>query len=106
MLKTILTTVLLAAAVPAVAQPSEVAPQIHVTYADLDLRRAADVRQFDRRLRGAIETICGDAKPGEGPIAFSVLRCRKAAYAQIADQRAAALAAANAATQLALNAAR
>ena len=102
MLKTLLATVLLAAAFPATAHTPEVAPQVHVTYADLDLRHAADVKQFDRRLRGAVETICGDAKPGEGPIAFSVLRCRKATYAQIANQRAAALAAAHG-TQFALN---
>jgi UrcA family protein len=103
MLKTLLTTVLLAATVPAAAHAEQVTRQVHVTYADLDLRRAADVKQLDRRLRTAIAAVCPDSQPQERLANPAVTRCRKAARAGFADQREAALAAAYAHTQMALN---
>jgi UrcA family protein len=103
MLKTLFTTVLLAAALPTAAPAELVTRQVHVTYADLDLRHAADVKQLDRRLRAAIGAVCPDTQPQERLIDAAVTRCRRTARAGFADQRQAALAAAYASTRIALN---
>ena len=101
MLKLIATIALLATALPAVAHAQDVTRQIRVSYADLDLAHPAGVKALDRRLHAAVETVCADTSSDAGAIA--VLHCRKAALAQLATQRAAALAAANTNVQLALN---
>jgi len=104
MLKTILTAALLVTALPAAAQTEKVTREVHVSYSDLDLRQPKDVKAFDRRLRAAIGQVCPDTEPQDRLVAFSVLRCRHAAHAKAADQRAAAIAAAEARTRLASSA--
>jgi UrcA family protein len=99
MSKIVLTAALLAAAAPAIAHAEAVTRQVHVSYADLDLHRAADVRLLDRRLRAAVGAVCPSA---EAASATALLQCRKGAYAALADQRATALAKAGT-TRLALN---
>jgi len=105
MLKIIATIALLATTAPAIAQPAETAPQVHVSYADLDLRQARDVKLFDRRLRAAVGTLCPDEMTTGSITNFATKRCRKAAFTAMAKQRAAALAEAAGTTQLAANAA-
>ena len=106
MLKFIATVALLAAtAAPAFAADDLAVPQVRVSYADLDLRHPAGVKQLDQRLHRAVKAVCAD-RNGEARITWSdIARCRRAALASAADQRAAALASANGAVQLALNAA-
>ena len=101
MLKTILTIALLATALPAAAQTEKVTRVVHVSYADLDLRQPGDVKIFDRRLRVAIGQVCPETQPQDRQSSFAVLRCRSAAHAGAAAQRAAALAASNTRTQTA-----
>lgn len=98
MLKTIAAIAFLAAAAPAVAQPEATTRIVHVSYADLNLTHAADVKRFDRRLRTAITAVCPGA---EAQSSFALLQCRKAASIAMAHQRTAALARASD-TQLAL----
>ena len=103
MLKIIAAVALLATTAPAIAQAETAPPQVHVSYADLDLRNAAGVQQLDRRLRSAVKAVCADDGAIGRLIPLEVARCRKAAFASLADQRATALAAANAHVVLALN---
>jgi len=104
MLKTILTTALLAAAFPAAAQTEQVTHEVRVSYSDLDLSQPGDVKKLDHRLHVAIGQVCPDTEPQDRLIAFSVLHCRHAAHVKAADQRAAALAAAATRTRLASSA--
>ena len=101
MLKIIATVALLATTAPAFAQPEGTTRTVHVSYADLDLSRAAGVKQLDRRLRIALANVC-PARDGATP--FAVLQCRKAASVALASQRTAAIAGAANGTRLALNA--
>lgn len=101
MLKTILTAALFAASLPAAAHAEQVTRQVHVSYADLDLRQPNDVKELDRRLRIAVAEVCPDTQPQDRQIAFSVMRCRHAAHMGAVAQRAAALAAVDAHKQLA-----
>ena len=101
MLKTILTIALLATALPAAAQTEKVTREVHVSYADLDLRSPDGVKALDHRLRVAIAQVCPETQPQDRQIASSVLRCRHAAHIGAAAQRAAALAAIEARTQVA-----
>ena len=103
MLKIIATIALLATTAPAIAQPVAETRTVHVSYADLDLRQAADVKILNRRLRAAVGNVCPQGAAADLPGSFAVLHCRKAAYAALADQRATALTKAAPATQLALN---
>jgi len=101
MLKIITTAVLLATTAPAIAQPDAATRIVHVPYADLDLRQAKDVKQFDRRLRAAVEAVCPEMVT-TGSITDAVTQsCRKAAYVALAHQRATAIAQATGTTQLA-----
>lgn len=102
MLKIVATIALLATTAPALAQQGTT-QQLHVSYADLDLRQASDVRLFDRRLRAAVETVCPDQITTGSLLNAATKRCRKAAYAALSQQRAAALAEAAATTRLAAN---
>ena len=101
MLKTILTIALLATALPAAAQTEKVTREVHVSYADLDLRHPNDVKELDRRLRIAVAQVCPDTQPQDRQIVSSVLRCRHAAHVGAAAQRAAALASIETRTQVA-----
>jgi UrcA family protein len=50
-----------ALALPAAAQAKTPAtPSIHVSYADLDLHKAAGVKALDRRLAQAVRTLCAE----------------------------------------------
>jgi len=98
MLKMIVAAAFLATTITGVAQAEDGARQVRVSYADLDLRRPADVKRLDQRLHRAVNAVC---PAGETTDRFAFGLCRKAALARLADQRAAALAAAHGATQLA-----
>ena len=63
-----------------------------VSYADLDLSRGEDVRMLDRRLRSAIEQVCGPTSPADPAGAREVRRCRAALRDRLASRRAQALA--------------
>ena len=97
MLKIILTTALLATAVPTLAQPDGDSRQVHVSYRDLDLRRSADVHQLDLRLHAALKAAC----PDNVWDSFEVKHCREAAGADVARQRARLIATAKAGDRLA-----
>jgi UrcA family protein len=105
MLKTIVTAIaLLATAAPAFAGAREAAPQVRVSYADLDLRRPADVKTLDRRIRAAVDAVCPeDLTTGSRLGNAATRQCRTAAFAALAKQRDAALAAAAAPVRLAAN---
>ena len=103
MLKTIATIALLATTAPAIAQPAGETRTVHVSYADLDLRHAGDVKTLDRRLRAAIGTVCPAGVATDMLVSPAVQQCRKTAHAALADQRATAIAKAAGTTQLALN---
>jgi UrcA family protein len=103
MLKIIATAGLLAATAPALAEPQGTTQQLHVSYADLDLRQASDVRLFDRRIRAAVETVCPDVITTGSLLNTATKRCRKDAFAALAKQRAAAIAEATGTTRLAAN---
>jgi UrcA family protein len=103
MLKIIATAALLATTAPALAEPQGTTQQFHVSYADLDLRQAKDVRLFDRRIRAAVEAVCPDVITTGSLLNSATKRCRKEAYAALAEQRAVAIAHAAGTTQLAAN---
>ena len=97
MLKFILPVALLATAAPALAQPDGVTRHVRVSYRDLDLRRSADVHQFDQRLYAAVKAVC----PDNWSDAIEVKRCREAASAEAAHQRRIIVAAARSGFQMA-----
>ena len=108
MLKTIITTALLAATfvatAPAVAAEGDrVMRQAHVTYADLDLRRPADVKELNRRLRAAVDAVCADEDGSLRATDLEKLHCRYVALRGLRGQRDAAISSAKSGAQLALN---
>jgi len=103
MLKLIATIALVATAAPAFAQPAGTTRAIHVSYADLDLRQAKDVRHLDHRLHAAVEAVCPDVPTTGSIINAETKRCRTAAFTALANQRNAAIAEATGGTQLAAN---
>jgi len=103
MLKIIAAAALLATTAPAFAQPVGTTRIVHVSYADLDLRQAGDVKQFNRRLRVAVGTVCPDSASPDRAATAEVMRCRGVAYRALKAQRAEAIAKAAATTRLALN---
>jgi len=103
MLKIIATIALLATTAPAIAQPAGETRTVHISYADLDLRHAADVKTLDRRLRSAIDTVCPAGVATDLLVSPAVQQCRRAAHTALASQRATAIAKAAGTTQLALN---
>jgi len=106
MLKTIITTALLAASVAAIApaQAERVTRQVSVQYADLDLRKAADVKTLNHRLRAAVDAVCADEDGSLRATDFDKLRCRYDALHQLRGQRDAAISSAKGEARLALNA--
>jgi UrcA family protein len=94
MFKSLMTTVLLVAAVPAFAGDKPVPPTARVATADLDLATAAGRHSLDRRLRIAIDTVCADAAPRTSIIPTD--RCRQVAAASARRQRSDLIAAVDA----------
>lgn len=105
MLKIIAAAALLATTAPALAQPDGTTRTVHVSYADLDLRQAGDVKLLDRRLRTAIAAVCPNVVTTGPLVSPATQQCRKATFGALANQRAAAIARAAGTTQLAQNAA-
>ncbi|HWU73282.1 MAG TPA: UrcA family protein [Sphingomonas sp.] len=93
MLKPILMTALLVAALPAFAGEKPVPPRARVTTADLDLSTAAGRQALDRRLRVAIDQVCAaaDSAPRAGILPND--RCRSVATASARRQRSLLIAA-------------
>src|SRR3546814_8242511 len=62
---------------PALAQEAALADQTEfVSYDDLDLGNAADVRILDRRIRPAVEAACGPESNADPAGRNEVQRCR------------------------------
>ena len=72
-----------------------------VSYADLDLSRAADVRKLDRRIRAAVDEVCGAASAADPEGRNEVRRCRALTRDSLAAARGTAIAAAAQPTQVA-----
>ena len=77
-----------------------------VSYADLDLGRAGDVRKLDRRIALAVKQVCGTASDADPSGKNEVQRCRTQTAQRVADARGRALASAGQPTQVALAAER
>ena len=76
----------------AYAQPSSVA----VGYRDLDLTSDAGVARLDRRIRGAVEKVCGDPREEWHYSAVRVvLKCGRETWSDVASQRQSAIDRAN-----------
>ncbi|MEG3123421.1 UrcA family protein [Sphingomonas sp. GB1N7] len=74
----------------------EIAPATRsqiVHHADLDLRRAADIRRLDRRIGIAVRAACGTASDLDLAGQNEVTRCRKDTDAMLSARRAQAIAA-------------
>lgn len=54
-------------------------PSLHVGFADLDLSHPDGQRRLDRRIRGAIDRICGSREYGDLSARRLVDECRRAA---------------------------
>jgi UrcA family protein len=96
MFKPLMMTALLVAAVPAFAGDKPVSPTVRVTTADLDLATAKDRHTLDRRLRVAIDNVCGGAEAVVHTGIIVTDPCRRAAAVSIRHQRSALIAAADA----------
>lgn len=95
MLKPLMMTALLVATVPAFAADKPVPPTVRVTTADLDLATAKGRHTLDRRLRVAIDTVCGGAETVVHTGIIVSDPCRRAAAVSVRHQRAAVIAAAD-----------
>lgn len=92
MLRSVTIAALLFTALPAMSAAQEVQSNIRVTYRDLDLRRAADVEIFDRRLRNAIAAACPDDGHVDLEAQAEIRNCRIAKRAEVLGARNAAVA--------------
>src|SRR5947208_1152515 len=92
MLKYLIPAALIAAFLPTGALAQEATATVHVAYRDLNLQTPDGIRMFDRRIEGAIATICPDFAGNELARKRVVAQCRAAARANIAGQREAVLA--------------
>ena len=93
MLKLLIPAVLLSAILPdAAAAQQQRHADIRVAYRDLNLQSPAGLKVLDRRIRRAIEAVCPDFAGSTVPRHPEVARCRAAKEAEVASQRAAALA--------------
>lgn len=88
----IVAAMLLAAVLPGAAVAQASFPAVHVSYADLNLHNPAGIKVLDRRIASAIRAVCPDANSIGPWSAATAARCRKAKLAEVASQRAAALA--------------
>lgn len=96
MLKPLMMTALLVAATPAFAGDKPVPPTVRVSTAGLDLAKTKDRHTLDRRLRVAIDAVCG----GDATLIHTGIiptdPCRRAATINVRRQRNALIAAADA----------
>jgi len=92
MLKYLIPAACIAALLPIAAVSQEAPRSVHVAYRDLNLQTAAGVKLLERRIEGAIETICPDSGSIELARQRVVAQCRAAARANVAAQREAVLA--------------
>jgi UrcA family protein len=94
MMKTLipLALILAPAALPLAAQAQQTDTSVRVSYADLDLSRAADRAVLDRRLDTALDQVCPTARPGYLTQAPEALRCQALTRQQIVAARQQALA--------------
>lgn len=91
MLKTLMTTVLIFAAAPALANAPKAA---HVGIADLNLASAQGVAELDRRLDRAVKTVCATGPAADLRTTLAARSCLVKTKATAALQRDAAIAAA------------
>jgi len=96
MFKPLMMTALLVAAVPAFAGDKPVSPTVRVTTADLDLATAKGRHALDRRLRMAVDTVCGGSETMVHTGIIVTDPCRRAAAVSVRRQRSALIAAADA----------
>jgi UrcA family protein len=92
MFKPLIMTALLVAAVPAFAGDKPVPPTVRVTTADLDLATAKDRHTLDRRLRVAIDSVCGGTEIAVHTGIIPTDPCRRAATISVRHQRSALIA--------------
>ncbi|KQS04112.1 hypothetical protein ASG11_07515 [Sphingomonas sp. Leaf357] len=88
---------------PAFGQEITPAPRSQIVrHADLDLRRASDIRRLDRRIGIAVRAACGTASDLDLAGQNAVTRCRKDTEAMLSARRARAIATAKGDTSMAL----
>ena len=92
MLKPLIMTTLLVAAVPAFAGEKPVPPSVRVATADLDLTTAKGRHTLDRRLRVAIDSVCGGTEIAVHTGIIPTDPCRRAAAVSVRRQRSALIA--------------
>jgi UrcA family protein len=92
MLKTLMTTVLIFAAAPALANAPRAA---HVSVADLNLASSHGVAELDRRLDRAAKTVCAAGPATDLRTTLAAHTCLNKTRATVAAQRNAVIAAAN-----------
>src|SRR5262245_49996377 len=93
MLKGMISAASLLLAMQGVAVAQEQLPTVRVSYSDLDLSKATDVRTLDIRIGRAISVVCPDQHSVGGLKAMR--SCTRAKHEQIAPARARALASAS-----------
>ncbi|WP_338242156.1 UrcA family protein [Aurantiacibacter hainanensis] len=76
----------LAASLPAAPAVAQTSPSQTVDFTDLDLRTDAGVGTFDRRLRRAINRVCGPPLGGYLE-AINARRCRAETLAEVTPRR-------------------
>lgn len=87
MLKTLIPLSLLLSPLAVQAQPQESAHVVRVSYADLDLSRAAGRTALDRRIDRALDRLCPTDRPGYLTQSPEALRCQAVARQQVAEAR-------------------
>ena len=92
MLKYLIPAALVAALIPTTATAQDIPAAVHVVYRDLNLQTSDGLRTLDRRIAGAIETVCPDSVAIDLARKRLVSRCQAAARANVAAQREAVLA--------------
>lgn len=75
-------------ATPALAEKANSIAHATVRHADLDLASIADMARLDRRIRTAIEDVCGELTDFDPVGANAIRRCRAMAKAAVAPRRA------------------
>jgi UrcA family protein len=102
----IIAAALLAAPLATPASAETVERTRIVSYADLDLSRAGDVRKLDGRIGRAITEVCGTASEADLEGRNEVRRCRTLVRESLLAERNQALAAAAQPTEVAIAASR
>jgi UrcA family protein len=96
MFKPLIMTALLVTTLPAFAGETPAPPTVRVSTADLDLATAKDRHTLDRRLRVAIDTVCGGDQIAVHTGLIPIDPCRRAAAVSVRRQRGALIVAADA----------